>query len=256
MLIKPQFKPRFLLAAAVLAAPLTAEADTLSDLRGLLARQSQGPVKALVEVKSLSRNGEGKELEEQSGEAAVQIEDGPQGLRVTYPRELLQKVETEEQARARDPKSKTVTLSGMGKLDTANLRELLNPAAKLARLLNRAKLKGEKAEAWQGKPATLLSFELEKEKLTGKAADFIKNYSGTLELWVGAQGVPLAAKVREAVSGRAFIVFSFEQQGEEEHQFGFVADRLVMFRSESRNQGSGTIGKNESRVTHLLKPQA
>ncbi|MDM4768320.1 hypothetical protein [Pelomonas sp. SE-A7] len=248
--------PISLAALAFCSLPLLAQADTLADVRAVLAQQGQASVKAVIEVKSLSRNGEGKDLEEQQGEAAVQVEDGPQGLRVMYARELLQRGEAEAQNKARDPKTKTVTLSGIAKLDNSNLRELLNPAAKLGRLLDRAKLKGEKVEAWQGKPATLLSFDLEKQKMSGQFADAVKNYSGTLELWVGPQGVPLAAKVRESVSGRAFLVFSFESQGEEEQQFGFVADRLVMLKSESRNHGSSTMGKNESRVTHSLKPQA
>ena len=133
-----------LLAAALMAAPLAVQADTLADVRGQLAKQGQSALKATIEVKSLSRNGEGKELEERTGEAAVQVEDG----------------------------------------------------------------------------------------------------------------LPLAARTKEAMTGRAFLVFSFEQEGEEEHQFGLLADRLVLLKSESRNQGSGTIGKNEQRVTPVLKPQA
>lgn len=243
-----------LLAAALLAALPMAHADTLSEVRALLSRQVSSPLKALIEVRSLSRNGEGKELEEQVGEASVQVEDGPQGLRVAFARDLLQKAEAEERAKAGDPKSKTPALTGLGKLEPGSLRELLNPAASLGRLLDRAKLKSERQEAWQGRPATLLSFDLEKEKLTGRAAEFVKHYSGTLELWVGPQGLPLAAKTKESISGRAFLVFSFEQQEEDEHQFGLLSDRLVLLKSETRNHGSGTIGKNEQRSTRVLKP--
>ena len=230
-----------------------AGASTLDDLRAQLGRPGQGLLKATVDVKSLNRNGEGKELEERAGEASVHIEDGPQGLKVAFARELLQKAEAEELSKAADPKSKAPTLAGLGKLEPATLRDLINPAPRLGRLLDRAKLKSERAEAWQGKPAMLLSFDLEKEKMTGKAAEFIKNYSGTLDVWVNAQGVPLAARLREAISGRAFLVFSFEQQQEEELQYGVAADRLVLVKTESRNQGSGTVGKNEQKTTYWLK---
>ncbi len=249
-------KSRCILAAVLVAAPLASQADTLSELRAQLAKPALSPLKATIEVKSLSRNGEGKDLEESVGEAAVQVEDGPQGLRVAFARELLQKAEAEEQAKAADPKSKTPASSGMGRLSPASLRELLNPAARLSRLLDRAKLKGEKADSWQGKPATLLSFELEKPRMSGQFADAVKKYAATLELWVGPQGLPLAAKTRESVSGRAFLVFSFEQQSEDEHHYGLQADRLVLLKSESRNQGSGTVGKNEARTTHVLKLQS
>ena len=76
----------------LLALP-SAHADPLTDLRTLLARQPAGmtPLKAQVELKSVNRIGEGKELEESSGEAVAQIEDGPQGLRLSMPRELLQR---------------------------------------------------------------------------------------------------------------------------------------------------------------------
>lgn len=249
-------KTRCISAAALLAVSLASQADTLSELRAQLAKPGLSSLKATIEVKSVSRNGEGKDLEESVGEAAVQVEDGPQGLRLAYARELLQKAEAEEQAKAADPKSKTPASTGMGKLSPSAVRELLNPGVRLNRLLDRAKLKGEKADNWQGKPATLLSFDLEKQKMSGQFADAVKKYSGTLEVWVGPQGLPLAAKTREAISGRAFIVFSFEQQSEEEHHFGLQADRLVLLKSESHNHGSGTIGKNEQRSTHVLKPQS
>ena len=241
----------------LLALP-SAHADPLTDLRTLLARQPAGmtPLKAQVELKSVNRIGEGKELEESSGEAVAQIEDGPQGLRLSMPRELLQRAEREDLARAADPKAKTPALTALKDLTPLKLRELTTAASRLGQLLDRAKLTGQKNEDWAGKPATRLSFELERRKLAGKEAEFVKEYKGTLDLWIGADGLPLAAKTRQVFTGRAYMFFSFEQVQESEVQFGQVGERLVLLKSEERNLGSGTAGKSDFRTSWVLKPAA
>jgi hypothetical protein len=225
-------------------------------VRAQLAKPMNTPLRLVVEVKSLQRSGEGKELEEQGGEATAQVEDGPQGLRIGFPRDLLARAEGEEQAKAGDPKQLSPTLTGIGYLSLSKLRELMSPGPRLARLLARARLKSEANETWSGQPARLLKFELDPQKLAGKDAEYIKKQEASLELWVGADGTPLASRLRQAMSGRAFMVFTFETVMEQEQHYSRVGDRLVLLRSETRNLSSGTAGKQDQRVTHVLKPQA
>lgn len=244
-----------LLLLSVLLAAAQAQANSVPELRAQLARQTAtAPLKAQVELKSLNRIGEGKDLEETQGEAAASLDDGPQGLRFAFAREAVQRAEREELSRAADPKAKTPTLTALREFTPIKLHDLTSPAARLGRLLDRAKPNGQKAEDWSGKPATRLTFELERAKIAGREAEFVKDYKGTLDVWVAADGTPLAAKTRQVFGGRAYVFFSFEQVQENEYHFGQVGERLVLLKSEERNLGSGTAGKTEMRTSWVLKP--
>ena len=75
--------------------PAISFADGLSDLKAALTRaQSATPIKATVDVKTWSKTGEGKELEEINGNAAIQIEENPRGLQLQFNHDLLAKLST------------------------------------------------------------------------------------------------------------------------------------------------------------------
>jgi len=62
-------------AAATLLCAAPARADGLADLRAALGRlQAQTPVKATLDVRTVARHGEGKELDERIGQASVSRE--------------------------------------------------------------------------------------------------------------------------------------------------------------------------------------
>lgn len=250
----PALRPCVLFLSLLLAG--VAQADSLAQLKTRLQQSSLAPLKAQVDVSLLARSGEGKELEEKPGAASVVLEDNAQGLRLSYGRELLSRAEAEERARAADPKAKRPALNGLGALEPQDIRLLIAPAPTLRRLLERATLQSEQASQLNGKPVQLLTLALSREKASGKEAEFVKKYEGSLQLWLDEQGQPLQAKLKEQVSGRAYMVFSFEGQEERDIQFGQVGERLVVLKSESRQQQSGTGGKSERRVTHILKPIA
>ena len=71
-----------------------AQADGLADLKAALVRlQGHAPLKASIEAKTWSRQGEGKEQEETNGLANVAIDDGARGLQVLYSKEMLSPAE-------------------------------------------------------------------------------------------------------------------------------------------------------------------
>lgn len=79
---------------------------------------------------------------------------------------------------------------------------------------------------------------------------------GTLDLWIGADGTPLASSFRQRGSGRAFVVVSFEQKYDEDSVFGVTGERLLMLRRESRFSSSGAGEKMESKVVKTLQLQS
>lgn len=243
-------------AAALLGA--AAHADGLGDLKAALARlPGQTPVKAQLEVKTWQRNGEGKDAQERNGQASISMEDGARGLQVLYTRELLARVEQEERASSKDPnKSKTPTLLALREMRSTELNPLLSSAAQLARDIEEASFKSEKADTYNGKPARQLTFEYSVDKLSDKDRKYVKNFESVLEVWIGADGTPLASKRRDSVSGRAFVVVSFESKTEDERVYTQVGDRLLTVRRESHSNSSGAGEKNENRIVKTLQLQS
>ena len=239
-----------LFATALLGLGLNASADTLTDFKAALQRlQGDTPLKGQISVKSETRSNEGKDdAETEQGQAALPFEDGQPGLRLQYPQPLLSRAQAERQARDSNPKAAAPTHNGLRELDYSAVRELTRPAEVLARHVARGSFKGERSDTWQGKPAKVLSFELP----MGKPNKYVKSFENLLEVWIGNDGLPLAARSRHKVSGRAMMVFSFEQQGEDEWQFNVVGDRLVAVRKSSQSSGSGGGEKGVTKRDYTL----
>jgi hypothetical protein len=244
------------IACACALLPALAWADGFAELRAALGR-SQGAtaIKGSAKVEAWSRDGDGKDAEEDQGQASLGFEDGPQGLRLTYPRDLLARVDVEARAREKDPKAKAPASAGLKSLAPADLRGLLAPAPSLLSLLDDCMPKGESVEAWNGRPARRLSCEFGIDRLKGRDRKYVKTFDGKLDIWIAADGTPLASRGRTAVSGRAFVVVGFESASDHEQSFQTVGDRLVVVREERRSSGSGAGEKGESRVVRELMVQ-
>ena len=247
---------RSLLFAAALLAASVARADGLSDLKAALARlQAQTPLKATLDVKTLERHGEGAEAQEKTGQASVSLDDGARGLQVLYARETLARMDSESRQLARDSNAKTPTVWALGKLDSSALLPMASAAPALARNLEEAQFKGEKADTWGGKPARLLSFTVPLSKLSEQQRKYVKEFDSTLSIWIGADGTPLASETRSTVKGRAFVVVSFEAVDESTSTYAVLGDRLLTVRSESHASSSGAGEHGEQRVVKTLQPQ-
>jgi hypothetical protein len=235
----------------------TAQADGLADLKASLARlQGQTPLKALIEAKTWNAQGEGKDLQETQGQANVTIEDGARGLQVLYSKDMLARLEVEELAKEKNPKSKTPTLAASKEFSSGDLRAMISAAGSLTRSLEKFVFKSEKVDAYNGKPARLLSFDMPMEKLPEEARKYAKKFEASLEIWIAADGTPLASRSHMNMSGRAFVVVSFENKAENESVYNLVGDRLLTVRKESKNISSGMGEKGESKVIKTLQLQS
>ena len=232
-------------------------ADGLGDLKAALLRlQGQTPLKALVEAKTWSRQGEGKDLDESQGTASVSIEEGARGLTVLYSKDLLSKLEAEERSKERDAKSKTPTLSALSEVNSSSLRPMLSAANVLSRSVEKAVFKSEKPDTYNGRPARALRFEMPIDKLSEKERKYMKNYDGVLDIWIADDGTPLASRSSIAIAGRAFVVISFDVKNDEDLVYTVVGDRLVALRKETRNSGSGMGEKGEGKTVKTLQVQS
>lgn len=244
------------LALLVLGAG-SARADGLADMKAALARTSSAaPLKAVVETRAWRKTGEGAGADEDRGQASFALEDGARGLGFTYGRELLARIEAEQRARAKNPNSKTPTLNA---LDEAGLRELAplaSAAPALLRKVERGVFKGERADNWQGRAARVLTFDLPITTLSKRDRKYAREFKATLEVWIGADGVPLASRLRQSSSGRAFVVVSFETVFDEDCVYGVAGERLFTSRKETRSRAAGAGEKEERSVLTTMELQA
>ncbi len=230
-------------------------ADGLGDLRNALTGlKGQTPVKGTVEVSSWRRSGEGKEATETSGGASAWVEDGPQGLKMQWSRQLLQQVDQEALAKKANPQAKTPATVGLGAMGPRQVNGLLNAAGDMLRTLDGATLTGEAKEAWNGRQVRVLSFTLPLTGMGERERKMVKEFKLTAKVWIDDDGTPLAMSSNANVSGRAYVVFTFSQADETTTTYAKVGDRLVVAKSETKGTQGGTE-KGASRSVRSFKVQ-
>jgi hypothetical protein len=238
----------------LMAACGVARADGQADLRAALARlQGQGPLKANAQARDWRRTGEGKEAKETQGQAQIGLEDGPRGLQPLYSHDLLARVEAELRAEVKDKSAPKPLSQALGQLGLSELRALSSAAPVLQREIDDAQFKGETAEAWAGKPARKLQFEGSADRLPERDRKYVRDFKLVLSVWIGADGTPLASLRHFDVSGRAFVVVSFEQHSDEQRSYAVVGDRLVATSDEEKGNAKGAGETQEYRIERTLQ---
>ena len=241
---------------AALSATGLAHANGLADLKAALVRGAVGtPVRALVETTTWRKIGEGKDADEDRGAIVLNADDGPRGLVVTHGSELLARIDADLGARAKNPNAKTPALYALDETRPRDLLAFTSAAAAMSRTLERGVFKGERADSYQGKPARALRFEMPISTLSTRDRKYAKEFTSTYEVWIGADGTPVASRMRQAVKGRAFVVVAFESMLEEDTAYALAGARLVAVRKQSRNTASGAGERDERKVVTALQLQ-
>ena len=179
------------------------------------------------------------------------MEDGPQGLKMSWSRSLIQTAAQEAKARALDPEKKTPTRRAIEGLKAMDVSEYLSGSEELLRTLDQAQVLEEKAEVWHGKPARMLSLKLT-PRMGQQEKKYVKELEATAKVWIGADGLPLAAESQVHMKGRALLVISFEQRQKQEYHFARSGNRLIVIHHASESSGSGGGEKGQSRTVVTL----
>lgn len=235
--------PIFLLS---LALPLAA--NGLDDLRTALAKVPGGePVKATVEHSFWRQTTDDKKPTISQGKITAQLEDGPQGLRVSWSRPTLQQALKELAAQEREPDKATPTRTALRNIDPLEAAESLNHAEALLRDLSQAQILEEKAEPWQGRPAKLLVLKLT-PRIPESQKKYLKDLKVEAKVWIGPDGLPLAFSSSVAYKGSRMFI-SFEGGNTQDLQFARVGNRLVVTRSSSEDHNSGFGASSQTKKT-------
>lgn len=233
------------------AAPASA-ASGLDDLRTALeGLRGTMPVKVslMAQVTTVSKDDNDRVINA-SGSATLMAEDGPQGLRLAYPRDIIVKAVAEGAGRQTDSTAPIPTRNALNELDYADVHSMVHAAETLLIRLEGAKLKAERSEALNGKPARVLSLEL----TVAKNQQFVDKQSSTMDIWIDEAGRPLVSRAQAMSKGSAYIVVTFEVKNREDRVYGVVGDRLLVTRRESSGSGSGAGQRGETKATVTLQP--
>jgi hypothetical protein len=240
-------------AALALSCGGAAWADGLGDLKAALARlPGQAAVKVTLEINSLIRSGDSEATEEKKGHARFTLEDGARGLQVVYGKELMARLDADRRARAKDAKARTAVLSVLDELDATELLPLISAAPQLSVALGLAVLKSEKSTEYEGRAARLLSLEIPLETRSATEREHTKAYENTLQVWITADGTPLATRSKqESTVGVALV--SIVKRVDESCAYGVRGDRLLTVRHEKTEVVFGAGEKGETHVTTTLR---
>ena len=230
--------------------PAVLRADALTDLRATLGQMTATTgVHGSFEVTSTENNSEEEKPSE--GKVTVGFEADGSGLRVVYPKAMLSQAAQEARAEATDPEHQTPVRSGATRVRALHLADLLDAATSLNTALINAQLTEAKAATLQGKPVRLLVLKMN-PKLSKASSKHVKKIEGTMSVWIGNDGVPLAAEQTVYVKA-SFMLMSFEQNQKESWTFTRTGDRLVATRYEETQKGDGMGQHSTSRVEQTVR---
>jgi hypothetical protein len=240
-----------LLALAALAGP---PPGPLADLTAALGRLgATAPIRARVEHRLTITSGD--EPPGPEGLVRATVAAGPEGLQVGWSSATLAEAEQEAQRRSADPEAATPVRDALHDLQPLDLGRALDAARELLRALAKAELLETRPDVKDGAAATLLVLKVT-PPLGRRDRKYVKELIGVARVWIGADGVPLAAEQEVTVRGRAFLVISFESRQVERFRFARSGDRLVATHHEveQRSEGAGEKSSRRSATEVSLQP--
>ena len=232
-----------------LAFPLYA--DGLADVRSALGRLTgHDPIRVTYEVQRVVDNKGKFSNDKFTGRASVNIEADADGIRVQYARPLLEELEREQQAKAREPKKPTPTGSAVAQMGALSFAEAIDHAPSILHMLEDAKVVEDRAGTWGGKPSRVVIFRLsdKRENDIGKMT-VLEN---KLTLWLGTDDVPVAAELVRNTKF-SFLIFKADWKTKRSWHFARVGDRLVRTHHEEHETGSGLGQKGNASMIATVR---
>lgn len=236
--------PLFLLLTIVVP---SLRADALQDVRSTLRRfTGVHPVRAQIDFDT--RN-ETKSESSTHGRIRFLAEEDEQGFALRYSSSTAAAAAAEARSERLDPERKSPTRSALAAVSELEMLDMLNAADFLLRDLERAVVVFDGAGSLNGRPARLVRFKVT-PSLSVAQKKRVKLAELTLSLWLGPDGVPLAAERVYRWKG-SFVVVSFESQKKETFQFVPYRDRLLATRQVEEASSSG-LGQNFLSATTIV----
>jgi hypothetical protein len=215
---------------ALLALPTLLWADGPSDLRaGLQRLQDPLPVQASLnqtcwqETTTTFR----KPVTRQ-GLVQLHLHEDGSGLHVDWPTPVLDASNREKPLQEPGPATLAPDSNDLSAPDAATLRSLLNQADLLARTLAGSRFQEERRETYQGRPARVLVFVFQ-PRIRPEHQGRVSQWSSTLKVWIGEDGLPLASESAMTYEGRHSRLYGpFHSRSQVKTTYAVQGHRLVV----------------------------
>ena len=232
--------------------PDAASADGLSDLRTTLTKlTSAQPLSAQVEINTRSAGGESDKQKKAAGVSTVLVRLGPAGMALSWTPEQIRQSRRAAAEKIANPDAPKSNLATLAALDAGEALNLLDAAEPLRLSLDKATLIEDKTLTYRGQPAHRLFVQLDL-KLPEEGRKAAKSVSANLTLWVGADGVPLAADRDLRIRfSKFFLSYNVREHAVREYQI--AAGHLIVTHTVQESYGSGLGHVEESHSTISLK---
>jgi hypothetical protein len=225
-----------------------ASADTRSDLQtALRGLAGDAPLRARVAVELADHAVDAKDAPARTSAGSAIVSADAEGLHILWSRDQLPPGDVGDGGENGSEETAGGALRAMESLTISRLTGYLNAAPDLLRVLADSVVTAEQQATWHDQPARLVTLKVT-PKLDEKSRKYIKELDAVAKIWLGMDGLPIAAERRIHVRGRAMLVISFESTEEESYEFARVGDRLVVTRHTKESRGSGA-GENSHRVS-------
>jgi hypothetical protein len=226
-------------------------ADKVGDVRAALSKLTgQDPIRATYEVQRAVAN-EGKFNDDKfTGKVSVELEGDANGYRIVFARPVLDQVERELQAEARDPKKTMPTTTALNEIRPVDTANTIDFAPVLLRMMEGAKVIADTQGTWAGRPAHIMIFRMTDEPHEGPGKVTVGE--NKLTLWLGADNVPLAAE-HLFTAKFSILIIKGETRRKNSWHFARVGDRLVRVRHEGSDSGSGLGQKGSETVLATVR---
>jgi hypothetical protein len=216
--------------------PPTARGDEIAELAATLSRYpATDEAHGSLELQ-LSRQSMEEHWTDQS-HAVVEVEDGPQGIRVGLSKSGSRQALQELRNQTLDPSQRTPTYSVLQVLNLNEISGDLDCAAPLSQDVSLSHIVEVKPATFAGRAARLVVLALP-PRLSAEARKHVKTAESRLSIWVGADGTPLAAEKIEHTRGR-FLVLFFESERKQTWTYARKGNRLYATRHEVSDSASG-----------------
>jgi hypothetical protein len=243
--------------AALLALLLTqsAYANGLDDLKVALAPlQGAGTLRGTFEVKETRTDLDAKPAKTETASIAALIDDDAGGMAIRWDRSLIKRA-VEETFMAKEKKKKMGPGVMFSQTSAEKVSNTINYAPSLLQYLNNATLRGERMDAYNGKPARMIEILV---NMPGPDTDKVKlkDNSHIAQIWLSPENLPLAATVSRVIKGSALVFLSFESTSKEELTFSVASNRLIVVKSDDAGKSKGPGSETEYRRVTTFTPKA
>jgi hypothetical protein len=234
----------------------SAFASGLDDLRTALAPlQGQGALRGAYEARETRHMLDAKPAKApETVAASALVAEDANGLEIRWDRALLKRA-SEEGSLGKGAKRKEGLNLLIGSTSAPRVAQALNYAPQLLQYLATAQLRGERMDAWNGKPARLIEVLVVPEEEENSKVS-IKDNSHVARIWLGPDNLPLGATIVHNVKASIMVFLTYEKSSKEELTFSVAANRLVVTKREDAGKEKGPGMDSTFRHLYFFTPKA